>query len=154
MVERKLLQKGKKVKNFKLTDQNGQDFRLADCLGKRVLLSFHPLAWTPICAQQMQSLEKSKKVLDKINAIAVGMSIDSVPTKAAWARSLKIKNTRLLADFWPHGAVAKSLGILRDEGFSERANVIVDEAGKILFAKVYPIRQFPDLEEIIRVLKV
>jgi peroxiredoxin len=154
MVDKKALQKGKKVKSFKLTDQNGQDFRLEDCLGKRVLLSFHPLAWTPICAQQMQSLEKSKKVLDKINAIAVGMSIDSVPTKAAWARSLKIKNTRLLADFWPHGAVAKSLGILRDEGFSERANVIVDEAGKILFAKVYPIRQFPDLEEIIRVLKV
>jgi len=154
MVEKKAARKGKKVRDFKITDQNGQDFRLSKCLGKRVLLSFHPLAWTPICARQMQSLEKNKKALDKLNALAVGVSIDSVPSKAAWAKALKIRNTKLLADFWPHGAVAKSLGILRKEGFSERANVIIDEKGKILFAKVYPIRQLPDLTEILKVLKV
>ena len=153
MVEKKAARKGKKVRDYKITDQNGQDFRLSKCLGKRVLLSFHPLAWTPICARQMQSLEKNKKALDKLNALAVGVSIDSVPSKAAWAKALKIRNTKLLADFWPHGAVAKSLGILRKEGFSERANVIIDEKGKILFAKVYPIRQFPDLTEILKVLK-
>ncbi len=153
MVEKMAMRKGGKVRDFKLTDQNGQDFRLSDCRGKRVLLSFHPLAWTPVCARQMQLLDKSKKALDKLNALAVGVSIDSVPSKAAWAKTLKIRNTRLLADFWPHGAIAKSLGILREEGFSERANVIVDEAGKILFAKVYPIRQLPDMAEILQVLK-
>ena len=153
MVEKMAMRKGGKVRDFKLTDQNGQDFRLSDCRGKRVLLSFHPLAWTPVCARQMQLLDKSKKALDKLNALAVGVSIDSVPSKAAWAKTLKIRNTRLLADFWPHGAVAKSIGILREEGFSERANVIVDEAGKILFAKVYPIRQLPDMAEILQVLK-
>ncbi len=144
---------GRKVKDFKIKDQNGEDFRLADCQGKRVLLSFHPLAWTPVCAQQMQSLEKSKKAFDKLNTVAVGLSIDSVPCKAAWATSLKIKNTRLLSDFWPHGALAKSLGILRVEGFSERANIILDEAGKVMFVKVYPIRQLPDIGEILTALK-
>ena len=144
---------GRKVKDFKLKDQDGQEFRLADCQGKRVLLSFHPLAWTSLCAQQMQSLEKSKKALDKLNTLAVGISIDTVPCKAAWARSLKIKNTRLLSDFWPHGALAKSLGILRVEGFSERANIILDEAGKVMFVKVYPIRQLPDIGEILTALK-
>jgi peroxiredoxin len=141
------------LKDFKLNDQNRQDFLLSDFRGKRVLLSFHPLAWTPICAQQMQSLERNKKALDKLNTVAVGLSIDSVPCKAAWARSLKIKNTRLLSDFWPHGGVAKSLGILRDEGFSERANIIVDEAGKVMYVKVYPIRQLPDMGEILTALK-
>jgi len=82
----------------------------------------------------------------------VGLSIDSVPSKAAWAKSLRIKNTRLLADFWPHGGVAKSVGLLRAEGFSERANVIVNETGKIIFVKVYPIRELPDIGEILRVL--
>jgi peroxiredoxin len=101
----------------------------------------------------MQNLEKSRKAFDKLNTVAVGMSIDSVPCKAAWARSLRIKHTRLLADFWPHGAVAKSIGILRTEGFSERANIVVDEAGKVLFAKVYPIKQLPDLAEIMDVLR-
>jgi peroxiredoxin len=147
------LKNGRKMKDLKLKDQNGQDFRLADCRGKRVLLSFHPLAWTPVCAQQMQTLEKSKKALDKLNTVAAGLSIDSVPCKAAWAKSLKIKNTRLLSDFWPHGALAKSLGILRAEGFSERANIILDEAGKVMFIKIYPIRELPDIAEILTALK-
>ena len=148
-----VVKKGKNVKDVKLKDQNDQDFRLADCKGKRVLLSFHPLAWTRVCALQMQSLEKSKKALDKLNTVAVGLSVDSVPCKAAWAKSLKIKNTRLLSDFWPHGGMAKSLGILRAEGVSERANIIVDEAGKVMFVKIYPIKQLPDIGEILTVLK-
>jgi peroxiredoxin len=147
------VKKGRKVKDFTLKDQNGADFNLAGCQGKRVLLSFHPLAWTPVCAQQMQSLEKSKKALDKLNTVAAGISIDSIPCKAAWAKSLKIKSTRLLADFWPHGAIAKSLGILRVEGFSERANIILDETGKVSYVKVYPIRELPAMEEILAALK-
>jgi len=153
MAEKKVVKVGKKLKDFKLKDHNGKDFILADCKGKRVLLSFHPLAWTHVCALQMQSLERNKKVLDKINTVAVGLSIDAVPCKAAWAKSLKIKNTRLLSDFWPHGGVAKYLGILRAEGFSERANIIVDEAGKVMHVKVYPIRQLPDIAEILAALK-
>jgi peroxiredoxin len=101
----------------------------------------------------LDALEKNKKALDKLNTMAVGLSVDSVPCKAAWAKSLKIKNTRLLADFWPHGGVAKSLGILRAEGVSERANIIVDEAGKVMFVKVYPIKQLPDIGEILTLLK-
>ena len=113
MAEKKIVQAGKKVKSFTLKDHNGKDFRLSDYTGNKVLLSFHPLAWTAVCAQQMQSLEKNKKAFDKLNTVAVGLSVDSVPCKAAWAKSLKIKNTQLLADFWPHGGVAKSLGIFQ-----------------------------------------
>jgi peroxiredoxin len=153
MAEKKVVQNGKKLKDFKLKDHNGKDFILADCKGKKVLLSFHPLAWTSVCALQMQSLEKNRKALDKLNTVAVGLSIDAVPCKAAWAKSLKIKNTSLLSDFWPHGGVAKSLGILRAEGISERANIIVDEAGKVMFVKVYPIKQLPDMAEILAALK-
>ncbi|HET6462038.1 MAG TPA: redoxin domain-containing protein [Syntrophales bacterium] len=153
MADKIRLQEGKKVKVFSLKDQNGQDFHLSEYRGKKVLLSFHPLAWTSVCAKQMQALEKNKKSFDKLNTAAVGLSVDSVPSKAAWAKSLKIKNTRLLADFWPHGGVAKSMGLLRAEGFSERANVIVNEKGKIIFVKVYPIRQLPDVGEVLRVLK-
>lgn len=153
MAEKKVVQVGKKPKDFKLKDHNGMDFTLSGCKGKKVLLSFHPLAWTPTCALQMKSLEKNKKAMDKLNTVAVGLSIDAVPCKTAWAKSLKIKNTRLLSDFWPHGGVAKSLGIMRDIGSSERANIIVDEAGKVMFVKVYPVKQLPDMAEILAVLK-
>ena len=154
MAEKTIIKLGKTVKNFTLPDQLGQNFILSKMKGRRVLLSFHPLAWTPVCTRQMQSLEKNKKAFDKFNTIAVGLSVDSVPSKAAWAKAIKVKQTRLLADFWPHGNVARSLGLFRaQDGISQRANVIIDEAGKVCFVKVYPIAQLPDINEIIAFLK-
>jgi len=154
MTVKKTLSVGTKIRDFSLKDQNGEIFHLADLKGKKVLLSFHPLAWTPICSQQMQSLEKNRKTFDKLNTIGVGISVDSIPCKSAWAKALKITKTSLLADFWPHGGVAKLLGILRQEGISERANIIVNENGIISFKKIYPIRELPDMEEIIEKLKL
>ncbi len=154
MAEKTIIILGKSVKNFTLADQFGQDFVLSRMKGRRVLLSFHPLAWTPVCTRQMQSLEKNKKVFDTLNTIAVGLSVDSVPSKAAWAKAIKVKHTKLLADFWPHGGVAKSLGLFRDQnGFSQRANVILDEKGKVCFVTVYPVADLPDINEIIAFLK-
>ena len=154
MAEKTVIKLGKTVKNFTLQDQFGENFVLSKIKGRRVLLSFHPLAWTPVCTKQMQSLEKNKKVFDKFNTVAVGLSVDSVPSKAAWAKAIKVKQTKLLADFWPHGNVARSLGLFREkDGISQRANIILDETGKICFVKVYPISELPDIDEIITFLK-
>jgi len=145
---------GDTAPDFILRDQSGKEFKLSDFRGKRVLLSFHPAAWTRVCSLQMQSLEANKDVFESLNTIAVGLSVDTIPSKKAWAKELGITNTRLLADFWPHGAVAKLYGIFREkEGISERANIIVDEAGKVIFFKVYEISQLPDIQEIIDFLK-
>ncbi|MGB5216998.1 MAG: redoxin domain-containing protein [Smithella sp.] len=154
MAAKTVIKLGKAVKDFTLPDQFGQNFVLSKMKGQRVLLSFHPLAWTPVCTRQMQSLEKNKKIFEKLNTVAVGLSVDSVPSKAAWAKAIKIKNTKLLADFWPHGGLAKSLSLFREQnGFSQRANVILDEKGKICFVKIYPIGDLPDIKEIIAFLK-
>ncbi len=145
---------GDAAKDFTLSDQDGKDVKLTDLKGKKVLLSFHPLAWTKVCAEQMKSLEKNRARFEKQNTVALGMSVDTVPSKKAWAEQLGIKNTRLLSDFWPHGETAQLYGIFREkEGFSERANIIVDETGKIVFVKVYPVAQLPDIEEIIKILE-
>jgi len=141
---------GDDAPDFTLKDQNEEKFHAADCKGKRVLLSFHPLAWTQVCADQMKSLEANLDAFAELNTIAVGLSIDSRFSKKAWADSLGIKTTRLLADFWPHGGVAKSYGLFIDKiGISNRANVIVDENGDIAFVKVYDIPQLPDITEIL-----
>ena len=145
---------GKPASDFSLKDQNGKDFKLSSFKGKKVLLSFHPLAWTDVCAKQMKSLEDNKSILDSLNTVALGMSVDTVPSKKAWAESLGIKNTPLLSDFWPHGYVAKAYGIFREKnGFSERANIILDEDQKIIFFKVYEIGKLPDINEIINFIK-
>jgi peroxiredoxin len=154
MNEKKVIQVGDKAPDFTLKDQHNQEMRLSELRGKKVLLSFHPLAWTKVCARQMQSLEKNKEVFDRLNTVAMGLSVDTIPSKHAWARELGIKETRLLSDFWPHGEVAKLYGLFKDEnGISERANIIVDEEQKVIFVKVYDIPQLPDIDEIINFLK-
>jgi len=141
------------AKDFNLDDQDGKEIVLSSLKGKNVLLSFHPLAWTKVCAEQMKDLEKNLSRFEELNTVALGLSVDTVPSKKAWAKELGIKNTKLLSDFWPHGKVAGLYGIFREkEGFSERANIIIDENGKVVFVKVYPIAQLPDLEEIFQVL--
>jgi len=139
---------------FALKDQDGKEVRLAEFKGKRVLLSFHPLAWTEVCAKQMQALEQNKATFDALNTVPLGLSVDTVPSKKAWADHLGIKSLRLLSDFWPHGDVARAYGIFREKGgTSERANFIVDRNGKIAFVKVYEISQLPDIGEIMDVLR-
>jgi peroxiredoxin len=145
---------GEKAKDFTLKDQDGNEVSLSQFTGKRVLLSLHPLAWTGVCTQQMQSLEENKKTFDSLNTVALGLSVDSVPCKKAWAESMGVADTRLLSDFWPHGGVASSLGLfLEDRGISNRANVIVDENQNVVFVKVYDIPQLPDINEIIDFIK-
>jgi peroxiredoxin len=150
---KKLIQQGEKGKPFLLKDNREKDVRLSALKGKKVLLSFHPLAWTSVCAEQMKALEKNKEKFDLLNTVALGLSIDTVPSKNAWAKTLGVQNTRLLCDFWPHGKIAKAYGLFKEvDGFSERANVILDEKHRVIFVKVYPIAQLPDLEEIFKVL--
>jgi len=152
--EETMLQKGVTAPDFVLKDQDGHEFRLSDLTGKRVLLSFHPLAWTGVCAKQMQSLEDNAKIFESLNIVPVGISVDSVPTKKAWALDLGIKTVKLLSDFWPHGDVVRRYGLFREkDGISERANIIVDEKGKVMFSKVYELSELPDIQEIIEVLK-
>ena len=144
----------KKAFDFILKDHNKEEFKLSDFKGKNILLSFHPLAWTGVCAEQMKSLENNYDTFRELNTVAVGINVDSIPSKNAWAKSLNIKNTRLLSDFWPHGEVANLYKIFREkEGFSERANIIVDENQNIKFVKIYDISQLPDINKIIDFLK-
>lgn len=148
---KKRLEKGDYAPDFALKDQTGKEISLSSYKGKKVVIGFHPLAWTKVCAEQMKDLEQNAKVLEEQGAVALGISVDSSFCKKAWAESLGIKITRLLADFWPHGKVARDYGIFREvDGFSERAVFIVDEAGRIAFEKAYPISELPDINEIIK----
>jgi peroxiredoxin len=145
---------GTKSPNFTLKDQNGKTVKLSSLRGKKVLLSFRPLAWTPVCTDQMKSLEENFDQLAKLNTLALGIGVDSSPSNKAWARALNIERTRLVSDFWPHGEVSKLYGVFREkDGYSERANILIDENGIVSFTKMYEQGQLPDIKEIIRVLK-
>jgi peroxiredoxin len=145
---------GSPAPDFVLRDQNDNEVRLSYLKGKKVLLSFHPLAWTSVCADQMKSLEANFERFSGSNAVAFGLSIDSVPCKKAWAKSLAISRAQLLADFWPHGEVAQAYGLFREiSGVAYRANIWIDELGHVLWVKTYPTSQLPDIEEVLAMVE-
>ena len=145
-----MIKVGSEAPDFSLKDQNGKTVKLSKFKDKKILLSFRPLAWTAVCHDQMRSLEENHLRLDEMNTVALGIGVDSVPSNKAWAQSMDIRNTRLLSDFWPHGAVAKLFGVFREnDGFSERAIFIIDKDRKIVLARTYPTSQLPDIEEVI-----
>jgi len=149
-----MIEIGSKAPDFALKDHRGKTAKLTDFKGKRVLLSFRPLAWTAICHDQMMVLEENHLRFDELSTVALGIGVDSVPSNKAWAEEMEIANTRLLSDFWPHGEVARAYGVFREaDGFSERANIIVDRDGMVVFARVYPTSQLPDFDEIMRFLE-
>ena len=148
------IQVGDSAPDFTLKDNRGNDVKLSDYTGKKVLLSFHPLAWTGICADQMKALEEKKDIFAGLNTVALGLSVDSVPSKNAWAKELGIAETKLLSDFWPHGEVAQKYGVfIEEKGIAGRANILLDEDGKVIWVKEYDIPVLPDIEEVIDFLQ-
>ena len=88
------------------------------------------------------------------DAHVLGISVDSVPCNAAWARSLGGLSYDLLSDFEPKGEVARKFGAYRAaDGIAERALFIVDKEGKIAFKDIHNIADQPDNEELFEVLR-
>ncbi len=148
------LKTGDPAPDFTLKNQRGEDVSLKSLKGKKALLSWHPLAFTPVCELQMRGLEVKAAIFEELNTVALGLSVDTVPAKKAWAGQMRVEKTHLLADFWPHGGVAKQYDLfIEDKGISGRANILIDEQGKIEWIKVYEIGELPDIEAVIRHLK-
>lgn len=145
---------GAQAPDFKLEDNQGGEVSLSDFRGKKVLLSWHPLAWTSVCTDQMRALEANYDRFEALNTVPLGMSVDPAASKKVWAAVLSICETSLLSDFWPHGKTAADYGIfIEEDGISQRANILIDEEGKVQWVQVYPISQLPDIEEVFSVIK-
>lgn len=140
--------------DFALRSHLDTTVRLSDFRGqKRVVVAFHPLAFTPVCAAQMQTYERERPRLDAADAHVLAISVDAGPSKKAWADSLGGISYDLLSDFHPHGKVASDYGVMRDDGISERAIFIVGKDGKVAWEKQYQIPEQPDFQEVLRALE-
>jgi peroxiredoxin len=88
------------------------------------------------------------------DAQVLGISVDSVPCNAAWAKSLGGLSYDLLSDFHPKGEAARSFGAYREaDGISERALFVVDKEGKIAYVDIHDIGDQPDNEDLFDVLR-
>jgi peroxiredoxin len=102
----------------------------------------------------MPAYEADLERFRQYDAQVLGISVDSVPSNAAWAKSLGGLTYDLLSDFEPKGAVARAFGAYRDaDGISERAIFIVDKDGKLAYKDIHAIGDQPDNEDIFEVLR-
>lgn len=106
----------------------------------------------------MPELDARKKEFAALNAQVMDISVDSIPSHIAWRREeVGPVEVPLCSDFYPHAEVTRKFGVLREcppvPGISERAVFVVDKAGKIAFAKVYPIDQLPEIEQVLGALR-
>jgi alkyl hydroperoxide reductase subunit AhpC len=84
-----------------------------------------------------------------MNTQVLGISIDHKFANKAWADSIGGVTFPLLSDFWPHGDVAKTYGVFRqDGGMAERAVFIIDAKGVVRYIDVHDIGEEPDIEQI------
>lgn len=138
------------VVNFALKDQFDNEVRFADLKGKKYLLSFHPLAWTPVCTRQMMDLDDMYDKFMAKGIIPFGVSVDHIYTKKVWGAAMAIKKLQLLADFWPHGELAKALSCFIEKGGqSGRSNFLIGEQGSVIWMKRHEIPERPDFKAIL-----
>jgi peroxiredoxin len=145
---------GDRAPSFTLPSVSGEKVSLSQYQGKKnVVISFIPAAWTPVCSDQWPGYNIAKSIFDENDAVLLGISVDNLPTLFAWTNQMGKLWFPVLSDFWPHGAVAKKFGVLRSNGVSERALLVIDKKGIIRYIDVHDINQRPPLEDLANALE-
>jgi len=148
------LKSGDPAPDFTLPSLKGAKVSLRQFKGrKNVVISFVPAAWTPVCSAQWPGYNLLDDIFKKYDAVLLGITVDNLPTLYAWTRAMNGVNFTVLSDFWPHGRAAEQFGLLRADGVSERAIVIIDKQGIIRYIQAYDINVRPPADIIIDQLK-
>lgn len=128
---------GATAPDFVLKDQNNQEVRLSDFRGKRnVLLVFYPLAFTGTCQGELCQVRDNVGDFQSDTVQVLTISVDSSYSHKVWAER-EGYDFPLLADFWPHGAVAQAYGVFNAEkGFANRGTFVIDRDGIVRYAEL------------------
>ena len=154
------LQVGDLAPDFKLLNQNVESVSLSDFKGKKVVILFFPLANTGVCTKEMCSISNEYAKYESLDAVVLGISVDSAFSLKAWADKNHM-NITLLSDF--NKEVAPAYGAFYDvfvpgkldyKGVAKRSAFVVDKEGKIVYAEVLEdAGQEPNYDKILEALK-
>jgi peroxiredoxin len=122
---------GEPAPEFTLRNQDGEEVSLSDYRGRKVLLVFYPLDFSPVCADQLSIYQEVKPQIAEKGVELVGISVDHGFAHRAFQEKLGI-DMPLLADFEPKGEVARAYGAYIEKvGHANRSLVLVDEEGTV-----------------------
>ena len=144
---------GDEAPDFTLQDQSWQPVTLSSFRGdKHVVIVFYPWSFTRTCESEMCALRDEFDVFVNDDVVTLAISTDAPPVHRAWAKEQGF-NFPMLADVWPHGAVARAYGVLNEDiGVAERGTFIVDKDGRVAYAVRSTIDSARDQAEYRRVL--
>ena len=133
-----MIEPGSRAPDFQLDDQDGNRVSLGDFAGRRLVLAFYPLDFSPVCTDQLSVYQEVLGEVESRDAALVGISIDSQPCHAAFREKLGIA-IPLLADFHPKGAVCEAYGAYLPEwGHSNRSLVLIGADGFVSWSHAAP----------------
>ena len=128
---------GTKAPDFTLPDKDGNPVRLADYLGKKVVLYFYPKDNTPGCTRQACAFAASYEQFRTQDVVVIGISKDSVASHLKFAQKydlpfILLSDPELQAiqayDVWKEKklygkvsmGVVRSTFIINEQGFIEK----------------------------------
>ena len=135
-----MLNTGDRAPNFTLKDKNGNDVRLLDFIGKKVVLYFYPKDNTPGCTRQACAFAGAYEEFQKRGIAVIGISRDGIASHLKFAEKYSLPFV-LLSD--PDLEAIKSYGVWQEKKLYGKVNFgvvrttfIIDENG--IIEKVMP----------------
>jgi peroxiredoxin len=104
-----MIEPGADAPDFSLPNQDGDEVSLGDFAGRRLVLAFYPLDFSPVCTDQLSLYQEVLGEIEKQGAALVGISVDSKYSHRAFREKLGL-TMPLLADFNPKGEVSRAYG--------------------------------------------
>ena len=122
-----MIEAGTRAPDFSLPDQDGNQVSLSDFAGRKLVLAFYPLDFSPVCTDQLSLYQEVLSELEAAGAALVGISVDSAYSHAAFREKVNL-TMPLLADFNPKGEVSKAYGAwIEAAGTGNRALVLIED---------------------------
>ncbi|GFE55394.1 2-cys peroxiredoxin [Babesia ovis] len=119
------------------------------------LLVFYPLDFTFVCPSELLGFSERISEFEQRGIKVVGVSVDSVFSHLGWIQTdLKnggVKGLRipLVSDI--SRSISKSFGLLRADGFAQRASVLIDKCGKVRHVSIFDLGIGRSVDETLRV---
>jgi peroxiredoxin len=149
---------GQKAPDFKLPDIDKNFHSLDEFKGKNVVLFFFPAAWTGVCTKEMCTVEENFNAYVSLNAVPVGISVDTIFALKRFKEDYKLDNILLLSDFNKEAINAYDVVFnnfsVGYNGVAMRSTFLVDKEGVLRYAEVLKAQgDFPDMDALRNAIK-
>jgi peroxiredoxin (alkyl hydroperoxide reductase subunit C) len=155
---------GDKAPDFSAETSMGSIEFPKDYKGKWVVLFSHPADFTPVCTTEFINFAVRHDQFKKLNCELIGLSIDSVYSHIAWARTIENeveyaghKNVKIpfpiIADLSMD--VSNKFGMVQPKASTTqavRAVFVIDPEATIRAVVYYPLSNGRDIDEIVRLV--